>query len=116
FVDQPKGTSRLRIDIPNPQFKLRPGMYADVTLALEAGERLAIPVSAVMPTGEHNIAFVDKGGGRIEPRDLKLAGQFGDAYAIESGLSEGERVIASAKFLIDSEATVQGALADFRQH
>ena len=116
FVDQTKRTSRVRIDIPNPEFKLRPGMYADVTLALEAGERLAIPVSAVIPTGEHNIAFVDKGSGRIEPRDLKLAGQFGDAYAVESGLSEGERVIASANFLIDSEAKVQGALADFHQH
>ena len=116
FVDQTKRTSRVRVDIPNPDFKLRPGMYADVVLALDAGERLAIPVSAVMPTGEHNIAFVDKGGGRIEPRDLKLAGQFGDSYAVESGLSEGERVIASANFLIDSEATVQGSLADFRQH
>ena len=116
FVDQTKRTSRVRVDIPNPDFKLRPGMYADVALTLDAGERLAIPVSAVMPTGERNIAFVDKGGGKIEPRDLKLAGQFGDAYAVESGLSEGERVIASANFLIDSEATVQGALADFRQH
>jgi len=116
FVDQSKRTSRVRIDIPNPDFKLRPGMYADVALTLEAGEWLAIPVSAVMPTGERNIAFVDKGGGRIEPRDLKLAGQFGDAYAVESGLSEGERVVASANFLIDSEAKVQGALADFHQH
>jgi membrane fusion protein, copper/silver efflux system len=113
FVDQTKRTSRVRIDIPNPEFKLRPGMYADVALSLDAGERLAIPVSAVMPTGERNIAFVDKGNGKIEPRDLKLAGQFGDLYAIESGLSEGERVIASANFLIDSEAKVQGALADF---
>jgi Cu(I)/Ag(I) efflux system membrane fusion protein len=116
FVDQTKRTSRVRIDIPNPEFKLRPGMYADVALSLDAGERLAIPVSAVMPTGERNIAFVDKGNGRIEPRDLKLAGQFGDLYAVESGLSEGERVIASANFLIDSEAKVQGALADFHQH
>ncbi|MEN3369645.1 MAG: rane fusion protein copper/silver efflux system [Verrucomicrobiota bacterium] len=116
FVDQIKRTSRVRIDIPNPDFKLRPGMYADVALSLDAGERLAIPVSAVMPTGDRNIAFVDKGGGKIEPRDLKLAGQFGDLYAIESGLSDGERVIASANFLIDSEAKVQGALADFHQH
>src|SRR5947207_10572072 len=79
FVDPNRRTSRVRIDIPNPEFKLRPGMYADVTLALEAGERLAIPVSAVMPTGERNIAFVDKGGGKIEPRDLKLGGQLGEA-------------------------------------
>ena len=66
--------------------------------------------------GGIDVAFVDKGSGRIEPRDLKLAGQFGDTYAVESGLSEGERVIASANFLIDSEAKVQGALADFHEH
>src|SRR5438045_6244549 len=116
FVDQTKRTSRVRVDIPNPDFKLRPGMYTDVALALDAGERLAIPVNAVMPTGQRNIAFVDKGGGRIEPRDLKLAEQFGDAYAVESGLGDGGGVIAVANFLIDSEAKVQGALADFHQH
>ena len=90
FVDQTKRTSRVRIDIPNPEFKLRPGMYADVALTLDAGERLAIPVSAVMPTGERNIAFVDKGGGKIEPRDLKLAGQFGDCVRGRVGF-EGRR-------------------------
>jgi Cu(I)/Ag(I) efflux system membrane fusion protein len=116
FVDPTKRTSRVRIDIPNPDFKLRPGMYGDVMLAVAGPEQLSIPVSAVMPTGGRNIAFVDKGEGRIEPRDIKLAGQYGDAYAVEGGLAEGERVIASANFLIDAEAKVQGALADFHQH
>jgi Cu(I)/Ag(I) efflux system membrane fusion protein len=116
FVDAAKRTSKVRIDISNPDFKLRPGMYADVNLANAAGNHLSIPASAVMPTGKRNVAFVDKGNGKIEPREVKLAGQFGNDYAVESGLAEGERVVASANFLIDAEAKVQNALADFHQH
>jgi Cu(I)/Ag(I) efflux system membrane fusion protein len=116
FVDPARRTSRARIEINNPDFKLRPGMFANVALAIEGGEQLTIPVSAIMPTGTRNIAFIDKGNGKIEPREVKLGRQFGDFYAVESGLTEGERVVASANFLIDAEARVQGALADFQQH
>jgi Cu(I)/Ag(I) efflux system membrane fusion protein len=115
FVEETKRTSKVRIDIPNPDFKLRPGMYANVALTTNAGEQLSIPVSAIMPTGGRNIAFVDKGNGKIEPRDVRLGGQFGDTYAVDSGLTDGERVINSANFLIDAEAKVQGALADFQK-
>lgn len=115
FVDPTKRTSKVRIDISNPNFKLRPGMFANVALSVSGGEQLAIPISAVMPTGTRSIAFVDKGGGKLEPREVKLGKQFGESYAVESGLSEGERVVASANFLIDAEAKVQGALANFHQ-
>ena len=115
FVDEAKRTSRARIDIENLDFKLRPGMYAEVALKVAGIEQLAVPVSAILPTGGHNIAFVDKGGGKLEPRDLKLAGQFGDWYAVESGLTKGERVVTSANFLIDAEARVQNALLDFQK-
>jgi Cu(I)/Ag(I) efflux system membrane fusion protein len=115
FVDAMKRTSRVRVDISNPDFQLRPGMYANLTLSSGAVDsRLAIPVGAIMPTGQRNIAFVDKGGGKLEPREVKLGSQFGNFYAVQSGLAEGERVVASANFLIDAEARVQGALADFR--
>ena len=77
------------------------------------GEALTIPVSAVMPTGTRNVVFVDKGGGKLEPRVVELGEQIGDHYEVKSGLAEGERVIASANFLIDAESKVQGALADF---
>jgi membrane fusion protein, copper/silver efflux system len=115
-VDQKQRISRARIDLPNPEFKLRPGMYVEVTLSVSAGEKLAVPASAILPTGRHNIAFVDKGAGKLEPRDVQLAGQFGDCYAVASGLTKGERVVTSANFLIDAEARVQNALGDFEQH
>ena len=115
FVDPTKRTSRVRIDISNPDFQLRPGMFANVELSVVSAAALTIPVSAIMPTGARNVAFVDKGNGRIDPREVKLGKQFGDSYVVESGLAEGERIVASANFLIDAEAKVQGALADFHQ-
>lgn len=113
FLDPAKRTSKVRIDIPNPDFRLQPGMYANVELRMQMGVGLTIPVSAVMPTGARNIAFVDKGGGKLEPRIVELGEVFGNDYVVKSGLAEGERVVASANFLIDAEAKVQGALKDF---
>src|SRR5438477_5426761 len=113
FLEQAKRTAKVRIDIPNPDFKLRPGMYSNVELGMDMGEGLVVPASAVMPTGSREIAFVDKGGGKLEPRVVELGEQIGDHYEVKSGLAEGERVIASANFLIDAESKVQGALKDF---
>ena len=113
FLDQTKRTAKVRIDIPNPDFKLQPGMYANVELGMDMGEGLVVPASAVMPTGSREIAFVDKGGGKLDVRVVELGEQIGDHYEVKSGLAEGERVIASANFLIDAESKVQGALADF---
>jgi Cu(I)/Ag(I) efflux system membrane fusion protein len=74
------------------------------------GESLTVPVNAVMPTGKHNVVFVDKGEGKLEPRLVELGRKWIDDYAVISGLKETERVVASANFLIDAEAKVQGAL------
>src|SRR5262249_25862015 len=103
-------TARVRVDVDNPDFKLRPEMYVNVELNLEMGQGLAVPVSAILPTGQRNIAFVDKGGGKLEPRFIELGRKYGDIYEIKSGLAETERVVNSANFLIDAEAKVQGAL------
>jgi membrane fusion protein, copper/silver efflux system len=113
FLEAAKRTAKVRIDIPNPEFKLRPGMYANVELSMDMGEGLLVPASAVMPTGSREIAFVDKGGGKLEPRIVELGEQIGDHYEVKSGLAENERVVASANFLIDAESKVQGALKDF---
>jgi len=106
-------TARARIDVDNPDFKLRPDMYVDAELSMDMGEGLAVPVGAILPTGLHNIAFVDKGGGRLDPRFVELAGEYGDFYEVQSGLKENERVVTSANFLIDAEAKIQGALKEW---
>ncbi len=113
FVNPATRVVRARVDIDNPDFKLRPDMYVDIGLSLEMGEGLTIPLSAVIPTGERNIVFVDKGEGKLQPRFVGLGRKFGDDYQVRSGLKEGDRVVASANFLIDAEAKVQGALQSF---
>lgn len=113
FVDPVKRTARVRIDVENAEFLLRPGMYVNAVLELEPITALAVPVEAVMPTGLRNIVFVGKGEGRLEPRFVTLGGKFGNFYAVQKGLTAGERVVNSANFLIDAESKVQGALKDF---
>jgi len=115
FINETKRTAKVRIDIPNADFKLRPGMYVNAELAMDMGEALTVPVSAIMPTGERNVVFIDKGEGKLEPRIVQLGAKYGDIYEVQSGLQEGERVVSSANFLIDAESKVQGALKDFAQ-
>ena len=113
FLDPAKRTARVRIDIPNPDYKLRPGMYANAELGMNMGEGLTVPTGAVMPTGTRSVVFVDKGAGKLEPRVIQLGQQYDDRFEVKAGLREGERVVASANFLIDAESKVQGALKDF---
>jgi membrane fusion protein, copper/silver efflux system len=110
FINDATRTGRVRIDVENPDLKLRPDMYVDVELTMDMGEGVAVPFSAVLPTGKHNIVFVDKGEGKLEPRYVELGRKYGDFYEMKSGVKEGERVVTSANFLIDAEAKVQGAL------
>ena len=113
FIDPAKRTTKARLDIANADFKLRPGMFVNAELEMSMGEALVLPASAVMPTGTHSYVFLDKGGGKLEPRLVELGARYGEAYEIKSGLAEGDRVVASANFLIDAEAKVQGALSAF---
>jgi membrane fusion protein, copper/silver efflux system len=113
FIDPTRRTARARVEISNRDFRLQPGMYANLELAISLGEGLVIPASAVMPTGTRNIAFVDQGAGKLEPRLVLLGETFGNFYEVKSGLTRGERVVASANFLIDAESKTQGALKDF---
>jgi len=115
FLDEMKRTAKVRIDIVNPEFKLRPGMYVNADLSMDMGEALTVPVSAIMPTGTRNVVFVDKGQGKLEPRIVELGTKYGDIYEVKSGLQGDERVVASANFLIDAESKVQGALGQFEE-
>jgi membrane fusion protein, copper/silver efflux system len=115
FVSQTQRTTKVRIDLPNPDLQLRPGMYVNADLSVDLGEGLTVPINAVVPTGNRNIVFLDKGNGKLQPSIVQLGSQVGDAYQVLSGLKEGDRVVASANFLIDAESQVQGALQDFDQ-
>ena len=113
FMNESLRTGRLRIDVKNDDFKLRPNMYVDAEVTMDMGESVAVPVNAVLPTGKHNLVFVSKGGGRLEPRYIEIGRKYGDFYEANSGLKEGEQVVTSVNFLIDAEAKVQVALTSW---
>jgi membrane fusion protein, copper/silver efflux system len=115
FVSQTQRTTKIRVDLPNPDLQLRPGMYVNADLSVDLGEGLTVPINAVIPTGNRNIVFLDKGNGKLQPSIVQLGSQVGNAYQVLSGLKEGDRVVASANFLIDAESQVQGALQAFEQ-
>jgi Cu(I)/Ag(I) efflux system membrane fusion protein len=110
FINDAARTGRARIDVDNPDFKLRPDMYVDVEVTMDMGEGLAVPVLAVLPTGRRNVVFVDKGEGKLEPRFVDLGRAYGEFYEVKAGLKEGDRVVTSGNFLVDAEAKVQGAI------
>lgn len=108
-------TARVRIELDNPDGKLKADMFAAVLLSadMQAAKVLAVPDSAVLDTGKKQAVLVERGEGRYEPREVKL-GRRADGYAeILDGVKEGERVVVSANFLIDAESNLQAALRAF---
>lgn len=112
-VDMTTRTARVRLVFQNPRLTLTPGMFVNVDLRVPMGEQLAIPASGVLQTGTREIVFVDRGDGYLQPREVQLGEQAGDEYEVLSGLQEGERIVTSANFLIDSESQLQAALGSF---
>jgi membrane fusion protein, copper/silver efflux system len=104
-------TARLRIELPNPNGDLRPGMYADVEIATgDARPVVAVPDDAVIDTGARQVVLLDRGDGRFEPRPVRL-GTRGDGYVeVRDGIAAGDRVVTSANFLIDAESNLKAAL------
>ena len=105
-------STKVRIEIDNRAGMLLPNMYADVEIGSgEAAPALTVPESAVIDTGTRSVVILDLGEGRFEPREVRL-GQRGDGMvAIGEGVSEGDRVVVSANFLIDAESNLKAALS-----
>lgn len=103
---------RVRIELPNPDGRLRPGLTAQVSLKGGDSESvLLVPTEAVIRTGRRALAIVAEAGGRYRPVEVTLGAEAGSDSVILSGLDEGQAVVASGQFLIDSEASLQGIVA-----
>ncbi len=109
-LDPKSRTAKVRLEFPNPKGRLKPEMYADVNLKIDLGEKLTIPEGAVIDTGVRQVAFIDKGSGYFEPREVKLGVKVDNYYEVIEGLKPGERVVTSANFLIDSESSFKEAV------
>jgi membrane fusion protein, copper/silver efflux system len=110
-------TARVRIEVPNPDGRLKIDMYADVVFEAGASEQpvIAVPASAVIDSGTRQVVLVAKSEGRFEPRPVKL-GRRGNGYVeVLDGISKGEEVVTAATFLIDAESNLRAALQAFTQ-
>lgn len=110
-VNEQTRTVRVRLEFMNPERLLKPGMYVKTTLIDESPEkRLAVPTEAVLNSGVRHLVIVDKGEGHFEPREILIGSESSGHYPVLSGLRDGERVVTSAQFLIDSESNLHEAL------
>jgi Cu(I)/Ag(I) efflux system membrane fusion protein len=105
-------TVRVRVELANPDVILRPNMYVDAVIASGTGAKVvAIPENAVINSGTRQAVILDRGGGRFEPRGVVKTGMHGDGYVeIREGVSERDKVVTSANFLIDAESNLKAAL------
>ena len=106
-------TLQVRIQVANPKTMLKPAMFANVQLAAGKDDKvLAIPTSAVIDSGTRQVVLVRLSEGRFEPRSVSLGGRSHDYVEVLSGITQGEQVVTSANFLIDSESNLKAALRD----
>lgn len=103
-------TAKVRFEFPNPQGKLKPEMYGNVEIKVHLGQKLLVPEGAIIDTGVRQMAIVDKGNGYFEPREVKVGAKAEEYYEVINGLKQGERVVTSANFLIDSESKLKEAV------
>lgn len=109
YLDTKTRTNKVRFAFNNPARTLKPGMYATVQLTADLGERLVIPTSAVLHSGARKLVFVDRGQGLLEPREVALGVQADGYWEVVNGLREGEQIVTSGNFLIDSESKLAAA-------
>jgi RND family efflux transporter MFP subunit len=112
-VDMETRTAKARVIFSNPELQLKPGMFVNVILKVPMGRQLVIPSSGVLQSGTRQIVFVNRGDGYLEPREVQLGPRIGDDFIVLKGLKQGEQIITSANFLIDSESQLQAALGSF---
>lgn len=112
-VDMNTRTVRVRLVLPNPGLQLKPGMFVNVGLKSRTARALTLPTSAVFHSGTRTVVFINKGEGNLEPREIELGPRAGDDYVVVKGVKQGDSIVTSANFLIDSESQLQAAAGAF---
>jgi multidrug efflux pump subunit AcrA (membrane-fusion protein) len=132
-VDPATRTARVRIRLPDKERRFHPGMLLAATISVDAGKKLAVPQEAVMDSGKRTVVYVIKDGDTFEPREVRIGIRArtaawraepgssevpdpvkpaGGYYEVLDGLAEGESIVVSGNFLVDSESRLKGALRD----
>ena len=113
YLEEETRTIKVRLSFPNPNLELKPGMYANVEIETSPLRNVvAVPMEAVLFSGERNLVFIVLGDGRFAPRDITVGIESGNGfYEVKEGLSEGVKVVASGQFFLDSESKLQESIA-----
>ena len=109
-MDPKTRTAKVRFELDNADEKLKPDMYANVELHVNLSTRLAIPQEAIIESGQKQVVFLHLGGGKLEPRLIKTGVKTGEWSEVLTGLKEGEHIVTSANFLIDSESRLKSVV------
>jgi hypothetical protein len=104
-------TGKLRIELPNPDGRLRANMFAEVEIMLGGAPVVQVPEGAVIDTGDRQVVILDLGEGRFRPEPVTVGRKGGGMIEIVSGVAAGDMVVSSATFLIDAESNLNAALA-----
>lgn len=108
MVDEMSRSVQVRVELPNASGQLLPGMFADVSIAHAMGRGLTVAASAIIRTGERDVAFRVVAADRFAPVEVKIGPLgFGNRFQVLEGLSAGDQVVTSANFLIDSESRLE---------
>jgi Cu(I)/Ag(I) efflux system membrane fusion protein/cobalt-zinc-cadmium efflux system membrane fusion protein len=112
YLNRKTRTAKLRLQFSNPDYQLKPGMYADIYLKSSLGkDALVVPQEAVIFSGVRRLVFISLGKGRFRPREVKIGVEVNqNEYQVLSGLEEGEEIVLSAQFMLDSESRLQEAI------
>src|SRR3989441_5343009 len=109
YLNEATRTVRVRMELPNPHLKLKPGMYGNVMLHVDAGRRLVVPKEAVLDSGLRQLVFLDLGQGVYQPYPVKLGRRSQEYVEVLEGIKEGDSVVTSANFLLDAESKLASA-------
>jgi membrane fusion protein, copper/silver efflux system len=113
--DSVSRTLKIRLDVDNPQYTLRPDMFVDVEFPIKRSDVITVPTESVLDSGLHKTVFVDRGDGHFAPRQVKTGWRSGGRVEILEGLTQGDQIVVSGAFLMDSESRLQLAAADLPQ-
>lgn len=112
YLNEKTRDVKVRIEFPNPELLLKPGMYTNVNIKTSPiRDAIVIPTEAVIRSGQRNLVFISRGKGRFQPREVGIGEESNDGQIrIVAGLKEGEEIVVSAQFLLDSESRLQEAI------
>lgn len=112
YMDEKTRTAKLRLEFKNLRYQLKPGMYANIYLNPRISENsLVIPQEAVIDSGVRKLVFISLGNGKFQPRDVKIGIESAEnEFQVLKGLREGEEIVVSAQFMLDSESRLQEAV------